>query len=122
MATLVERTTRFVMLVELPEGRLPEQVQVASAAKIQELPTQPRRAHTWDCGKEMAAHKRFTLETGVQIFFCDPRSPWQRATNENGNGLLRQYFPKDTDLSHHSQARLDTIAAALNGRPRQTLG
>ena len=122
IATLVERTTRFLMLVELPHGRLAEQVKVALATKIQELPVQLRRSLTWDRGKEMAGHVQFTLETGVQIYFCDPRSPWQRGTSENSNGLLRQYFPKGTNLAAFSQAQLNAIAAELNGRPRQTLG
>jgi transposase, IS30 family len=122
IGTLVERQTRFVMLVNLSAGRLAEHVKDALADTIRALPDHLRRSLTWDRGKEMGEHVRFTLATGVQVYFCDPRSPWQRATNENSNGLLRQYFPKGTDLSGYNQARLDEIAAELNGRPRQTLG
>ncbi len=122
IGTLVERQTRFVMLVNLRAGRLAEHVKDALADTIRALPDHLRRSLTWDRGKEMAEHVRFTLDTGVQVYFCDPRSPWQRATNENSNGLLRQYFPKGTDLSGYNQARLDEIAAELNGRPRHTLG
>src|SRR5712691_1811611 len=122
IGTLVERQTRFVMLVNLSAGRLAEHVKDALADTIRALPDHLRRSLTWDRGKEMGEHVRFTLDTGVQVYFCDPRSPWQRATNENSNGLLRQYFPKGTDLSGYNQARLDEIAAELNGRPRQTLG
>jgi len=122
MATLVERKTRFVMLVSLPDGHRADQVADALAAKITELPEQLRRSLTWDQGKEMADHARFTIDTGVQVYFCDPRSPWQRGSNENTNGLLRQYFPKRAEIAHYSQADLDAVAAELNGRPRQTLG
>ena len=122
IGTLVERQTRFVMLVNLRAGRLAEHVKDALAVTIRALPDHLRRSLTWDRGKEMGEHVRFTLDTGVQVYFCDPRSPWQRATNENSNGLLRQYFPKGTDLSGYNQARLDEIAAELNGRPRHTLG
>lgn len=122
MATLVERKSRFVMLIGLPHGHTADVVADALAAKIVELPTQLRRSITWDQGKEMAEHARFSVETGVPVYFCDPRSPWQRGSNENTNGLLRQYFPKRTDLKGHSQAHLDAVAAELNDRPRQTLG
>jgi len=122
IATLVERRTRFVMLVALPGGQSAEHVRTAVAGQILTLPAQLRRSLTWDQGKEMAGHVRFTVDTGVAVYFCDPRSPWQRGTNENTNGLLRQYFPKGTVLSVHDQAHLDAVAAELNGRPRQTLG
>jgi IS30 family transposase len=122
IATLVERTTRFVMLIALPNGHAADVVADALADKIIELPEQLRRSLTWDQGKEMADHARFTVNTGVQVYFCDPRSPWQRGSNENTNGLLRQYFPKRTEIAHYTQADLDAVAAQLNGRPRQTLG
>jgi len=122
IATLVERKTRFVMLIALPAGHAADVVADALAAKIVELPDQLRRSLTWDQGKEMASHARFTDETGVPVYFCDPRSPWQRGSNENTNGLLRQYFPKRTEIAHYTQAELDDVAAQLNGRPRQTLG
>jgi len=122
IGTLVERQTRYVLLFALPHGRTAEAVRAALAERILTLPEQLRRSLTWDRGKEMAEHVRFTVETGVQVYFCDPHSPWQRGSNENTNGLLRQYFPKGTDLSVHSQAHLDAVARELNGRPRQTLG
>ena len=122
MATLVERKTRFVMLIALPNGHAADVVADALANKIVELPEQLRRSLTWDQGKEMAAHAQFTVKTGVPVYFCDPRSPWQRGSNENTNGLLRQYFPKRTEIAHYTQAELDHVAAELNGRPRQTLG
>ncbi len=104
------------------QGRTADHVRVALARRILTLPEQLRRTLTWDRGKEMAEHVRFTVDTGVQVYFCDPRSPWQRATSENTNGLVRQYFPKGTDLAAHDQKRLDAVARELNGRPRQTLG
>jgi IS30 family transposase len=122
MATLVERQSRFVMLVALPDGHTADLVADALARKIVELPDQLRRSLTWDQGKEMAAHARFTVATDVPVYFCDPRSPWQRGSNENTNGLLRQYFPKRTEIAHYTQADLDVVAAELNDRPRQTLG
>jgi IS30 family transposase len=121
VATLVERQSRFLMLVGLPDGHTAEVVADALTAKITQLPEQLRRSLTWDQGKEMAEHARFTVETGVPVYFCDPRSPWQRGSNENTNGLLRQYFPKRKPLPL-DQAGLDAVAAELNGRPRQTLG
>jgi IS30 family transposase len=121
-ATLVERHSRFVMLVSLPHGHRADVVADAIGQRITALPDQLRRSLTWDQGKEMADHARFSVDTGVAVYFCDPKSPWQRGTNENTNGLLRQYFPKRSDLALHSQADLDTVAAELNGRPRQTLG
>jgi IS30 family transposase len=122
MATLVERKSRFVMLVALPDGHSADVVADALASKITELPEQLRRSLTWDQGKEMAAHARFTIATDVPVYFCDPRSPWQRGSNENTNGLLRQYFPKRSEIAHYTQADLDAVAAELNDRPRQTLG
>jgi IS30 family transposase len=122
IGTLVERQTRYVLLVALPQGRTAEAVRAALVERILTLPEQLRRSLTWDRGTEMAEHVRFTIDTGVQVYFCDPHSPWQRGTNENTNGLLRQYFPKGTDLSVHDQAHLDAVAQELNGRPRQTLG
>ena len=120
IGTLVERSTRFVMLLKL-ERNTAEAVRVAMAAKILTLPEHLRRSITWDRGTEMSQHQLFTVDTGVQIYFCDPKSPWQRGSNENTNGLLRQYFPKGTDLSAHTEDRLDEVAKELNERPRQTL-
>jgi IS30 family transposase len=120
--TLVERTSRLVVLVALPAGWRAEQVRPALTAALHRLPERLRRSLTWDHGKEMAEHARFTTDSGVPVFFCDPRSPWQRASNENANGLVRQYLPRTADLRRFSQADLDRIAAELNGRPRQILG
>ncbi len=122
IATLVERQTRYVQLIALPSGQSAEAVRDALAESIGSLPEQLRRSLTWDQGKEMAEHAKFTVDSGVQVYFCDPRSPWQRGSNENTNGLLRQYFPKRTDLAAFDQEQLDAVAAELNGRPRQTLG
>jgi len=122
IGTLVERSTRFVMLLHLPDGRGAEAVRDAMTAKIATLPAALRRSITWDQGSEMHQHARFSVDTGVPVYFCDPHAPWQRGSNENTNGLLRQYFPKSTDLSRHDQAALDAAADGLNGRPRETLG
>jgi len=139
IGTLVERTTRFTMLLHLPplpeHGQQPrdkhgpalaghgaEAVRDAITRAIGSLPAQLRRSLTWDQGGEMSQHAQLTIDTGLQVYFCDPRSPWQRGTNENTNGLLRQYFPKGTDLSVHRQSELQAVALALNTRPRKTLG
>ena len=138
IGTLVERTTRFTMLLSLPRmddhghprikngpalaGHGAEAVRDAIAASIITLPTQLRRSLTWDQGAEMAQHVRLRIDTGLSIHFCDPHSPWQRGTNENTNGLLRQYLPKGTDLSRHSRDDLDAVAAALNSRPGRLSG
>jgi len=121
IATLVERHSRFTMLVKVP-NKSTATVVAALSKKIGKLPQELRRSLTWDRGKEMADHKSFTVATNVPVYFCDPYSPWQRGTNENTNGLLRQYFPKGTDLSAFSQAYLNKIALRLNQRPRETLG
>ena len=138
IGTLVERTTRFTMLLRLPRmpgygattrmkngpalaGHGAEAVREAITRTIITLPEQLRRSLTWDQGAEMAEHARLKVDASVQIYFCDPHSPWQRATNENTNGLLRQYFPKGTDLSAHSAEEIAAVAAALNARPRKTL-
>jgi len=138
IGTLVERSTRFTMLLHLApmdgHGKEPrtrnspalaghgaEAVRDAIASSIQTLPNELRRSLTWDQGAEMAQHAQLRIDTGLQIYFCDPRSPWQRGTNENTNGLLRQYFPKGTDLSRHSSDDLAAVAAAINSRPRKTL-
>ena len=138
IGTLVERSSRFTLLLHLPPmggrggprvkngpalaGHGAEAVRDAIAAAISTLPEQLRRSLTWDQGAEMAQHAQLRIETGLPVFFCDPQSPWQRATNENTNGLLRQYFPKGTDLTRHSADDLAAVAGALNTRPRKTLG
>jgi IS30 family transposase len=139
IGTLVERTTRFTMLLHLPRlaghgcaprtkngpalaGHGAEAVRDAIARTITTLPDQLRRSLTWDQGAEMAQHANLRIDTGLSVYFCDPHSPWQRGTNENTNGLLRQYFPKGTDLSVHSGDDLAAVAMALNARPRKTLG
>ena len=139
IGTLVERTTRFTMLLHLPPlpghrkqprdkrgpalaGHGAEAVREAIAVTMASLPKQLKKSLTWDQGTEMAQHARLSLDTGLQVYFCDPQSPWQRGTNENTNGLLRQYFPKGTDLSAHRSSDLQAVALALNTRPRKTLG
>ena len=139
IGTLVERTTRFTMLLHLPPmdghgdeprihngpalaGHGAQAVRDAVASSIKTLPEQLRRSLTWDQGSEMAEHVQLRIHANLDIYFCDPRSPWQCGTNENTNGLLRQYFPKGTDLSRHSPGDLDAVALALNTRPRKTLG
>src|SRR6266550_4420634 len=122
VGTLVERSTRYLMLFVLARGPRAQAVREGIAASIVKLPLSLRRSLTWDQGAEMSQHHRFTVETGVAIYFCDPGRPWQRGTNENTNGLLRQYFPKGRTLAHVTQAELDRVADQLNGRPRETLG
>ncbi|HJE59309.1 MAG TPA: IS30 family transposase [Nocardiopsis listeri] len=122
IGTLVERSTRYVMLLHLPHGRSSEQVRDALTDTVQTLPRHLARSITWDQGAEMAAHGSFTTATDIPVYFCDPASPWQRGSNENTNGLLRQYFPKSTDLSVHTREHLEAVAVQLNGRPRKTLG
>jgi len=122
IATLVERQSRFLMLVHLPNGRTAQDVGTALANQITRLPDHLKRSLTWDQGLEMAYHVAFAVETGVPVYFCDPHSPWQRGSSENTNGLLRQYFPKGSDLSLFDADHLAEVARQLNGRPRQTLG
>ena len=122
IGTLVERSTRFVMLLHLPHGRSAEAVRDVMTAKILTLPAALRRSITWDQGREMTQHAQFTIDTGIPIYFCDPHSPWQRGSNENTNGLLRQYFPKGISLRRFTIEDLDAAADSLNGRPRETLG
>jgi len=121
IATLVERHSRFAMLIKVPSKET-EAVVAALSQHVRKLPATLKRSLTWDRGLEMAKHKDFTVATDVQVYFCDPQSPWQRGSNENTNGLLRQYFPRGTDLSGYSQAQLDQVALRLNQRPRETLG
>jgi IS30 family transposase len=121
IGTLVERATRYVLLVHLPHGRTPDLVRDALITTVQTLPAHLWRSLTWDQGNDMHRHHEFSLATNVPVYFCDPHSPWQRGSNENTNGLLRQYFPKGTDLSVHTAEHLATVATELNGRPRKTL-
>ena len=122
VGTLVERSTRYLMLFILARGPRAQAVREGIAASIVKLPLSLRRSLAWDQGAEMSQHQRFTVETGLAVYFCDPGSPWQRGSNENTNGLLRQYFPKGRTLAHVTQAELDRVADQLNGRPRETLG
>ena len=139
IGTLVERSTRFTMLLHLPPhprngmqprekhgpalaGHGAEAVRDAITKAMTSLPNQFRRSLTWDQGTEMSQHAKLSMDTGLEVYFCDPQSPWQRGTNENTNGLLRQYFPKGTDLSAHKASELNAVALALNTRPRKTLG
>jgi transposase, IS30 family len=122
IGTLVERSTRFVLLLHLPQGYDAVSVAAAMTGAMATLPAQLRRSLTWDQGREMASHAQISVATGLDIYFCDPHSPWQRGSNENTNGLLRQYFPKGTDLAAHSKDQLEQVAAQLNSRPRKTLG
>jgi IS30 family transposase len=121
IATLVERQTRYVMLAKVA-GKDTETVVDALIKNARKLPHELCKSLTWDRGKEMAGHKLFTLATDIQVYFCDPRSPWQRGSNENTNGLLRQYLPKGIDISSYTQAKLNAVARQLNERPRKTLG
>ncbi|WP_171904094.1 IS30 family transposase [Streptomyces abyssalis] len=122
IGTLVERATRYVLLVHLPAGHSAGNTRDALAETVKDLPPHLRKSLTWDQGSEMAAHQAFTIATDIPVYFCNPGSPWQRGSNENTNGLLRQYFPKGTDLSVHTRDHLDAVAAELNSRPRKTLG
>ena len=120
IATLAERQTRYVMLAKVA-GKDTRTVVTALIKQAKKLPKELYKSLTWDRGKELTAHRRFTLATNIDVYFCDPQSPWQRGSNENTNGLLRQYFPQGTDLSVHSQAHLNKVARQLNERPRETL-
>jgi len=122
IGTLVERSTRFVMLLHLPDGHGPLAVEKAMIEATQKLPEFIWKSLTWDQGNEMRNHRQIKVATGLQVYFCDPASPWQRGSNENTNGLLRQYFPKASDLSQYDAAHLDFVAAQMNRRPRETLG
>jgi IS30 family transposase len=121
IATIVERTTRFTLLAHLDGDRSASTVHESLVTALQRLPEQLRQTLTWDQGTEMAEHDKFSMATNMKVYFCDPASPWQRGSNENTNGLLRQYFPKGTDLSKYSQEQLEEVANELNGRPRKIL-
>jgi IS30 family transposase len=121
IGTLVERLSRFVVLVHLPDGHKAPQVREALIERLLEIPSPIRKTLTWDQGRELTLHEEISARSGIEIFFCDPRSPWQRATNENTNGLLRQYFPKRTNLATHTRDDLDRVARELNQRPRLVL-
>ncbi len=121
IGTLVERSTRFTLLVHLPDGRTAEHVRNALIITAATLPAQLKKSLTWDQGSEMSRHREFTLAADLPVYFCDPASPWQRGSNENTNGLLRQYLPKSSDLAVHSAQNLAAVAAELNARPRKTL-
>jgi IS30 family transposase len=122
VGTLVERTSRYVILLHLPDDHGAEAVRTAMAAAMMKLPAELRKSVTWDQGRELAEHAKFTIDTKIAVYFCDPHSPWQRGSNENTNGLLRQYMPKGTDLREHSTEDLARYARSLNTRPRKTLG
>ena len=122
VGTLVERSSRYVVLVHLPNGRTAENVRSALTRQLSRIPAELRRTLTWDQGKEMAEHVQFTVDTNIKVFFCDPHSPWQRGSNENTNGLLRQYLPRNSDLGTFTRTDLNAIARQLNSRPRETLG
>jgi IS30 family transposase len=122
VGTLVERSTGYLMLLHLPDGKTADDVNLSMKKQVSKLPDALKKTITWDQGSEMYKHAAFTVDTGIQVYFCDPHSPWQRPSNENTNGLLRQYMPKGTDLSKFSEADLEAIAESLNGRPRKRLG
>ena len=122
IGTLVERSSRYVVLLHVPRGRTAVHVRRALTRQLSTRPAELRRTLTWDQGKEMAEQAQFTIDTQIAVFFCDPHSPWPRGSNENSNGLLRQYFPKNADLSVYTRAELNAVARQLNNRPRQTLG
>jgi IS30 family transposase len=122
VGTLVERTSRFLLLLHLPDGKGAVEVEEVMRRAIATLPDELTKSILWDQGKEMSRHAEFSIATKIPVYFCDPHSPWQRGSNQNTNGLLRQYLPKGTDLSKQSAADLERIQRSLNGRPRETLG